>query len=83
MLLHALSTLIITYLSIGTTTTFINKVIRIMQDDLIILLLTIKVLYPYFLHVPSSLSSSFGASIDWSVLMAAYRLAAIIAALVD
>ena len=44
-----------------------------MQDDLILVVLTIKVL---------SLSSFFGVFLDWSVLIAAFRLAAVVSALV-
>ena len=49
---------------------------RIMQDDFILVVLTIKVLCP-------SLSFLSGAFLDWGVLMiAAFRLAAVISALV-
>ena len=56
---------------------------QIMQDDLILLVLTIKIFCPALICLPSSLSAIFGACLDWSVLIAAYRLAAIISALVN
>ena len=52
-----------------------------MQDDLILAVLTIKLLCPSLICLPPSLSSLFGAVVDWSVLIAAYRLAALISAL--
>ena len=53
-----------------------------MQDDLLLVVLTFKVLCPAFICLPSSLSSLFGAFLDWSVLIATFRLAAVISALV-
>ena len=53
-----------------------------MQDDLILLVLTIRVFCPSFVCLPPSMSLFFGACLDWSVLIAAYRLAAIISALI-
>ena len=54
-----------------------------MQDDLILVVLIIKVFCPSLICLPPSWSAIFGACLDWSVLMAAYRLAAIISALVN
>lgn len=54
-----------------------------MQDDFVLVVLTIRVLCPSFIGLPSSLSSLSGAFLDWSVLIAAYRLAAVISALVE
>jgi hypothetical protein len=52
-----------------------------MQDDLLLAILTIlRIFYPV---CASSLPESCGLFLDWSVLIAAYRLAAVISAALD
>lgn len=55
----------------------------IMQDDLILVMLTIKIVCTPLFCLPSSLSVLSGAFLDWSVLIAAFRLASVISALVE
>ena len=61
-----------------TTSSFTNYIsFFIMEDDLLLVLLTIIKLV-----CPGSVSLSCSAFLDWSVLIAAYRLAALISAAV-
>ena len=60
-----------------------QDIYQIMHDHFILVVLTFKLLCPSLIYLPPSWSSLFGALPDWSVLIAAYRLAAIWSALVE
>ena len=69
---HTSASNVVAYLSLTNGLSFF-----IMEDDLLLIVLTIVKLV-----CPGSVSLSCGVFLDWSVLIAAYRLAALVSAAV-